>query len=72
MVQGQQLLLKAIFSAKDNSTPEDCWSAFICMIEIYDPRTYLPYIELCRDKYVCIKIIEDFCSDMLYIAFTLR
>jgi hypothetical protein len=62
--QREELLLQTMFSIKDNSTSDDCWSALKCII----PISFLS-VSICNDfcEYdECIEIIERTCPYMFY------
>ncbi|CAF3755523.1 unnamed protein product [Rotaria sp. Silwood1] len=63
--QRQTLLLKAVYSAKDNSTSEQCWSALKCLLEVPDLEE--PLCTEIYDKLPCVEIINNTCPDMFYI-----
>ena len=65
-MERNNLLIQAMFSIKDNSISDDCWSAFKCFIPWIPSLSDLSS-EFCQDKYKCIEIIEHNCPDMLYI-----
>lgn len=54
----RQLLLEAMFSMKNESVSEECWSTLKCIF-------YVRSSEFCEEN-SCSKIIEDSCPDMLY------
>ncbi|CAF1466728.1 unnamed protein product [Rotaria sp. Silwood1] len=63
--QRGDLLLQAIYSTKDNSTSEQCWSAFKCILKV--PSSDEKYCSTICQKSTCLKIIQNTCPDMFYI-----
>ncbi|CAF4370898.1 unnamed protein product, partial [Rotaria sp. Silwood2] len=63
--QREPLLLKAIYSAKEDSVSEQCWSAFKCLLEV--PGSEKPLCTGICEKLACAKIINNTCPDMFYI-----
>ncbi|CAF4347509.1 unnamed protein product, partial [Rotaria sp. Silwood2] len=66
--QRQTLLLKAIYSAKDNSTSEQCWSVVKCLLEVPDLEEPLfnkyMHQSLFKDESCDCKIEgENWCED---------
>ncbi|UJR29703.1 hypothetical protein I4U23_017251 [Adineta vaga] len=55
-------LIKLLFSIKDNSTTDDCWSAMKCLIRIPDFNCE----NICQNDQ-CLKIIEQICPNIIYI-----
>ncbi|CAF0745824.1 unnamed protein product [Adineta steineri] len=60
------LIWKSMYSVKDNSTSDQCWSAFVCNgIDLHKPNP-----SNCTDscaKYDCYEVFERECPDIFYI-----
>ncbi|UJR07374.1 hypothetical protein I4U23_011660 [Adineta vaga] len=61
----QERLFEALFSIKDNSTSDDCWSAFKCVLPISDSLGSICH-HFC-DGNNCVEIIEDQCPPIFYM-----
>jgi hypothetical protein len=65
VIKRKYLLMKSMFSMKDNSTSEECWFAIQCMFDrLYSEEP--SYHELCVDN-SSLKTFLDTCPEMLYI-----
>ncbi|CAF2569091.1 unnamed protein product [Rotaria sp. Silwood2] len=63
--QRESLLFKAIYSVKDDSISEQCWSALKCLLQV--PGSEEPFCTEIFEKSVCVEIINNTCPDMFYI-----
>ncbi|CAF1534783.1 unnamed protein product [Adineta ricciae] len=61
----QKQLFEAMFSIKDNSTTDNCWSAFKCILPISISLGSICNSFCSNDN--CLEIIEDECPSMFYI-----
>ncbi|CAF2569368.1 unnamed protein product [Rotaria sp. Silwood2] len=61
----KNLLLKTIYSTKDNAISEQCWSAFKCLLEV--PGSEKLFCSKICEKLVCVEIINRTCPDMFYM-----
>jgi hypothetical protein len=65
MKKREALLMKAMFSIKDNSTSEECWSATRCMFDrLYSEEP--SHHKLCTED-SCLKTFLGTCPEILYI-----
>jgi hypothetical protein len=60
----ENLLRNIMYSSKDSSVSENCWSAFQCLINFRD-SDYSSCNEPCEYN-ACIKIVQNACPDILY------
>jgi hypothetical protein len=58
------LLMETMYSSKDNSIFQNCWSAFKCLLKFTNSE-YSSCAEFCKHD-ACIEIIRNTCPDMLY------
>jgi hypothetical protein len=62
VIKRKYLLIKSMFSMKDNSTSEECWFAIKCIFNQLEPSDH----ELCANK-SRLKIFLNTCPEMFYI-----
>jgi hypothetical protein len=60
----ENILIEAIYSSKDSSVSEDCWSAFQCFLTLLN-FMYTPCNKPCSQN-ECIKIVNNTCPEMIY------
>ncbi|CAF1090135.1 unnamed protein product [Adineta steineri] len=63
----EDLIWDSMYSSKDNSTSNECWSAFLCVLMYSKNEDFKAKCNnICKhDK--CLEIIEHNCTNMLYI-----
>ncbi|CAF4370897.1 unnamed protein product [Rotaria sp. Silwood2] len=66
MKKREKLIFQSMHSIKDNSTYNECWSAFQCLIVHLRDRVDSNCNNVCTYD-MCYEIIEHDCPDMLYI-----
>jgi hypothetical protein len=65
VIERRHLLIEAMFSTKDKSASDECWSALKCIMYIYksnDPTCN----NVCSDT-ECVEIIESKCPERMFI-----
>ena len=60
----EHLLLEVMYSSKDASVSDDCWSAFKCLLD-FPESDFFFCEERCQEN-ACVKIVENNCSSALY------
>jgi hypothetical protein len=60
----ESILKEAMYSSKDSSVSEDCWSAFKCFLNQFD-FGYTPCDKPCNLN-ECLQIVNNTCPEMVY------
>ncbi|CAF1417530.1 unnamed protein product [Adineta steineri] len=62
------IMWDSLYSTKDNSTSNKCWSAFLCAIMNARKAMFsIKCNDICEYNHKCLEIIEYNCPNMLYI-----
>ncbi|CAF1410014.1 unnamed protein product [Adineta steineri] len=62
----QEIIFKSMFSVKDNSTSDQCWSAFVCSGINLQQSSLSNCVTSCANN-DCYKVIENECPDKFYM-----